>query len=95
MMLVATAAFLLGIALGQRFPVLIVLPASFLQLIFAAGAGFALHLGGWLLIFGVSAAVGSLQLGYLAGSSTRHLGGEADLRSARFRGRDGRAPSLR
>ena len=92
MTFIVAAAFLLGIALGLHFQVLIVLLASILELLFATGAGFALHEGGWPLVTGVLAAVACLQLGYLAGGATRHPRGEADLRSARFNDREQRVP---
>jgi hypothetical protein len=93
MTFIVAAAFLLGIALGRHFQVLIVLPASILQLLFATGAGIiALHEGGWLLVTVVLAAVACVQLGYLAGGGTRHLWGEPDLRSARFNDREQRVP---
>ena len=73
MILVAIPSFLVGAVLAQRFKVMILLPATALVLIAAAGTGLtqSYTIGWTMLIAGAGSA--SLQVGYQFGLGLRWL----------------------
>lgn len=72
-MTIAIVSFLVGMVLGQRFGVLILVPATAVGL--ALAIGYALANGDrLLLVVQIGAAtVASLEVGYLLGIGLRHL----------------------
>ena len=66
-------SFLFGAALGQRFKVLVLVPAMAIVIMIALAAGGTPAQGaGWIVLMAVSAST-SLQLGYFAGIGLRHF----------------------
>jgi hypothetical protein len=64
---------LLGIALGQRFKVLILLPAIAFTVLLAALVGFTRHEGIWHFAFVAITVATFIQIGYLVGSAISDL----------------------
>jgi hypothetical protein len=69
--LAATIATLVGIALGLRFRVFVLVPATSLALIVVAVDGFARHDSLLWIAAGLAVVATSIQLGYLGGSMIR------------------------
>jgi hypothetical protein len=68
----ALVSSLVGMVLGQRFKVLVLLPAMAISLLLAIGTGLAHgERVGPIMLLAV-AALASLQIGYLAGVGVRH-----------------------
>jgi hypothetical protein len=84
MMILELLALLIGIALGQRFTVLILVPAIALALLGAGGTAIAHLVATWTLALITVAWITSLQIGYLAGAGIHNL--VASLRASRLRG---------
>lgn len=61
-----------GMVLGQRFKVLVLLPASSFALIIVVVAGIANAETGWSIALQSAAGLISLQIGYIAGIALRH-----------------------
>jgi membrane protein DedA with SNARE-associated domain len=61
-----------GMVLGQRFKVLVLLPASGLAVVITIGAGIAAGETGWSIALLSAGNVFSLQIGYIAGIALRH-----------------------
>jgi hypothetical protein len=74
MIFMALIGLLIGVVLGQRFKVLVLVPGIGLSLVFAIAAGVADADGGWTIVLMVTTAIASLQIGYLAGIGIRHFG---------------------
>ena len=74
MLLPVLISLLVGMVLGQRFKVLILMPAILLTVVIALGAGIARADASWTsaLITAAVTIVG-LQVGYLLGIATRRL----------------------
>jgi hypothetical protein len=71
MLAAAVISLVVGMALGQRFKVLVLLPAIGLAVIVTTSAGVLRADDGWSIVWmGVAAAV-ALQLGYLLGTGIR------------------------
>ena len=85
-MLLAIFTFLVGAALGQRFTVLVLVPAILVTLGVAIGLGVARAQALGTIILVTVAAVASLQIGYLLGVGIRQLiqGRASRLRSSSF-----------
>jgi hypothetical protein len=73
MTLFALICLLVGMTLGQRFKVLILLPAIALTLVVAIGVGIARADAPWAVVLAAAAAIASLQIGYLGGVGILHL----------------------
>jgi hypothetical protein len=72
MSIVVILSLLTGMVLGQRFKVLILVPATLLAFLLAVGVGFALAEAASILLLASLAAVVSLQVGYLFGIGIRY-----------------------
>ncbi len=73
MIILMLICLLLGAVLGQRFKVLVLIPAMAILLPLVAGAG-VVWTGQYAQIaIAVTLAAASLQVGYLAGIALRHL----------------------
>jgi hypothetical protein len=85
-MLLAIFMFLVGAALGQRFTVLVLVPAILITLGIAIGVGVARAQAPGTIALVTVAAVACLQIGYLLGVGIRQLirGRARRLRSASF-----------
>ena len=66
-------SFLFGAVLGQRFNVLVLVPAVAIVLVLSVGAGFAHPQAAWWIVRIAGAGAICLQCGYFAGIVTRHL----------------------
>jgi hypothetical protein len=73
---------LIGMVLGQRFKVLVLLPALTFVLVAAVCLGISRNEGLWPTAGLAAAAIASLQIGYFAGICIRHT-----LAAARISGR--------
>jgi hypothetical protein len=73
MMTLAMVSLLVGIVLGQRFKVLVLMPTIAIALVLAIGAGVA-HADPvwWIVLLGTAAAT-SLQVGYLIGAGIHYV----------------------
>jgi hypothetical protein len=85
-MLLAIFMLLVGAVLGQRFTVLVVVPATLVTLGVAIGLGIARAQAPGTIALVTVAAVACLQVGYLLGLGIRQLiqGRPSRLRSASF-----------
>jgi len=72
-MLLAIFTFLVGAALGQRFTVLVLVPAILVTLGVAVGLGIALAEAPGTIVLVTVAAIACLQVGYLLGLGVRQL----------------------
>jgi hypothetical protein len=75
-------ALLIGMVLGQRFKVLVLLPALTFVLVAAVALGISRSEGFWPTAGLAAAAIATLEIGYLAGIWVRHA-----LAAARISGR--------
>ena len=73
MMTLAMISVLVGMVLGQRFNILILVPTMAIALIFAVGVGIARDDTFWRIVLLAVAVASSLQVGYLAGIVIRHV----------------------
>jgi hypothetical protein len=73
MMTLSMVSLLVGMVLGQRFKVLVLLPAIALALVLALGGGIVRADSAWWIVLGSAAAAVSLQIGYLIGVGIRHV----------------------
>jgi hypothetical protein len=83
MLVFVVISLLIGMVLGQRFKVLVLVPAIGLALIVTTVAGIARADSVWLIVVMTVAVTSSLQIGYLAGTGIRHL--MAAARASRLR----------
>jgi hypothetical protein len=72
-MLLAIFMFLAGMALGQRFTVLALVPAILLAIVIAVGLGVARSQTAGTIALVTVATVACLQIGYLLGLGVRQL----------------------
>jgi hypothetical protein len=90
MLLSAFIGLLVGIALGQRYRVLILAPVIAVTLALAMGAAIACHWPAWTIALGATGAVVGLQIGYVLGIVIRAVvsaaRGESHVRPNSFRG---------
>jgi predicted Na+-dependent transporter len=73
MMTLIILNLLAGLVLGQRFKVLVLVPAIVLALLVAIGAGIARGDGVWSTALMAGAVGMALQIGYLAGLFIGHI----------------------
>jgi hypothetical protein len=73
MITISMISFLFGAALGQRFSVLVLIPAMTLVLVLAVGAGVTNAQAVWWVVLMAAIAAICLQLGYFAGIGVRHI----------------------
>ncbi len=66
-------SLMVGMVLGQRFKVPVLLPAAALALLATIGDEAARGEGFWPTVLSAAVVVASLQLGYLAGVGIRHF----------------------
>jgi hypothetical protein len=94
LMTLTILSLLAGLVLGQRFRVLVLLPAIALALLVAVGDGMARADGIWWTALMAAAAVTALQIGYLIGLGIRHIPvlGQTDRRATSL---SGSAPARR
>ena len=83
MMTLAIISLLAGMVLGQRFKVLILVPATALALAFTVGVGIAQAEAVWSIVQMAAVTAAALQIGYLAGIGIRH--GLVAARASRVR----------
>lgn len=81
MMILSMISLLVGAALGQRFKVMVLMPATAIVLVLAAVAGITQGQTAWSIVLMAAAAATSMQMGYLIGIGTRHV--LAAVRSSR------------
>ena len=73
MMTLSMFSFLVGAVLGQRFKIIVLIPAFAILLSFAVGTGLAHAQTGWSIVLLAIAAAISLQTGYLFGIFVHHI----------------------
>jgi hypothetical protein len=73
MMTLILFSLLAGLVLGQRFKVLVLVPAIMLALLAGVGSGVARADGIWWTALTAVAAGTALQIGYLIGLVIRHI----------------------
>jgi hypothetical protein len=73
MMISLIVSFLVGMVLGQRFKVLILLPAITLAVLAVIGGGLARAEPTWSIVLIAIGAAVALQVGYLVGTGIRSL----------------------
>ena len=73
MITISMISFLFGAALGQRFNVVVLIPAMAIVLVLAVGAG-ATHAqtNWWIVVMAATASI-CLQCGYFTGIGIRHF----------------------
>ena len=69
----AIISFLVGLALAQRFKVLVLIPAILLTLVFAVVAGLSGAAAGWASALTAVIVITGLQIGYLIGIAIRQV----------------------
>jgi membrane protein DedA with SNARE-associated domain len=73
MILLSTVSLLVGAALGQRFTVMVLMPATLIVLVLAIGTGVSqAHTAWWIVVMSAASAT-SMQMGYLIGIGIRHV----------------------
>jgi len=80
----AIISFLVGLALAQRFKVLVLIPVILLTLIFAVVAGLSGAAAGWASALTAVIVITDLQIGYLIGIAVRQV--MLSARAHRLRG---------
>lgn len=73
MLTVSLISLLVGVALGQRFKVMVLMPAGAMGLALAIGTGIAHGQSAWSIVLTAATAATCMQIGYLAGIGVRHL----------------------
>lgn len=71
MLAISMICLLLGAMLGQRFTVLVLVPAMAVVMVLSVGAGWAHPHSAWSILKVAGAAAICLQCGYFAGIATR------------------------
>jgi hypothetical protein len=88
-MTLSLISFLVGAALGQRFKVVVLLPASAMALLIAVRTGVTQAQTVWTIILLAAAAATCLQIGYFVGIYFHHV------LTAAFPGRPSPSPAPR
>jgi hypothetical protein len=83
MVSLAIGCFLIGMLLGLRFKVLILVPTTMVGVLIIAGIALFSGSGVWWASIVTIMAATSLQIGYLGGAATSLLVTTSDLRAAR------------
>jgi hypothetical protein len=73
MITISMISFLIGAALGQRFNVVVLIPALAIVLLLAVGAGATHAQTNWWIVVTAATASICLQCGYFTGIGIRHL----------------------
>jgi membrane protein DedA with SNARE-associated domain len=73
MMMLSMVSLLVGVVLGQRFKVIVLIPATAIVLVLAVATGVTPAQTAWSIILMVAAAATSMQIGYLIGIGVRHV----------------------
>lgn len=73
MLTLSMISFLFGATLGQRFNVVVLLPAMAIVLVLSVGAGVTHALPVWWIVLMAATAAICLQFGYFAGIGIRHI----------------------
>jgi hypothetical protein len=72
-MILLMVSLLVGAALGQRFKVLVLMPATAIVLVLAVGTGVTQARTAWSIVLMAAAAATCLQIGYLVGIGVHHV----------------------
>jgi hypothetical protein len=72
MLMPAIVGFLIGMAVAQRFKVLMLIPVVLLTLLILIAGSVTRTEALWTTALAALIVIGSLQIGYLAGSALRH-----------------------
>jgi hypothetical protein len=86
-------SLLVGMVLGQRFKVLILVPGIGLALIFTIAAGVARADGAGTIVLMATAVITSLQIGYLVGTGIRQFSAAARASRPRATSMGGSIPA--
>jgi|ERR1700694_1226756 len=73
MMTFSMVSLLVGAVLGQRFQVIVLVPAVAIALVLAIGTGVTHGDTGWSIVLMAAAAATSVQIGYLIGIGIFHV----------------------
>jgi hypothetical protein len=73
MILLAMVSLLVGAALGQRFRVMVLMPATVIVLALAIGQGVTQAYSAWWTLLMAAAAGTSVQIGYFVGLGIHHF----------------------
>lgn len=73
MITISMISFLAGVALGQRFKVMVLMPAISIALILAVGSGVTHAQTAWSIVLTAALAALCLQIGYLIGIFVHHV----------------------
>jgi NADH:ubiquinone oxidoreductase subunit 6 (subunit J) len=73
MITISMISFLAGAALGQRFKVMVLMPAIAIVLVLAVGTGVAHAQTAWSTVLMAATAATCLQIGYLIGIFTHYV----------------------
>jgi hypothetical protein len=73
MMILSIISLLVGALLGQRFKVMVLMPATAIVLVVAIGTGVTHAHTAWSIILMAAAAATSMQIGYLIGIGIHHV----------------------
>jgi hypothetical protein len=73
MLALSMISFVVGAALGQRFNVVVLIPAMAVVLVLSVGAGITHVQAAWWIVLMAATAVICLQFGYFAGIGIRHF----------------------
>jgi hypothetical protein len=72
-MILSMVSLLVGAVLGQRFKVMVLIPAIAIVLVLAAGTGVTHAHTAWSIVLMATTAATSMQIGYLIGIGIRHV----------------------
>jgi hypothetical protein len=73
MITISMISFLAGVALGQRFKVMVLMPGIAIVLVLAVGSGVTHAQTAWSIILTAVLAAVCLQIGYLTGLFVHHV----------------------
>ena len=73
MITISMISFLFGAALGQRFNVVVLMPAMAIVLVLSVGAEVTHAQSAWWIVLIAASAATCLQFGYFAGIGIRHF----------------------
>jgi hypothetical protein len=73
MITISMISFFAGVALGQRFKVMVLMPAIAIVLVLAVGSGVTHAQTAWSIIVTAFLAAVCLQIGYLTGIFVHHV----------------------
>ena len=92
MAVLSTISAIVGVALGLRFKLLILVPAIGLVAAIIGAGGVGSGESPWHLALAIAAAAISIQVGYLGGAMVRHMSG-AIRTKLNSRAREGQSPA--